>query len=611
MQNKSGGFLSSRLSFPVKRKQMFPQCSDRAAWSCVASNPLLRDMVSAIRKQAVKINKSPIPELRASEFALYLQNGNRSIYQKPYFAIRYNLETLVLAECLDGKGAYINRIVDYIWAICSEPCWTIPAHVRDKGDVLPSYRYSRNDLFATQTGLLLAFTLDLMETELAAFSATLVDRVRKDIIDRLIVRLESDESDHWYSGINNWSSWCSCNLMGAALTALEDDQERLEKVIRKLAGINDLFYQRYSDDGACDEGPGYWAHSPVELCRFIEQAISAGVLSVDIYEDKKLRAMIGYIAEVNLGKDVFFSYSDSSNKVNDIPCGLLTLLARRLNDENIAYFAKQVFHYFKSEKVLWKYGHMWHSALLGNLLELFYVPGADWKSLSDSTKFYRSRGYLAGRCGKTGFGFKGGSNNECHNHNDVGHFVIAHDGKFLVCDLGSPTYDRSYFSAERYDNIVCNARGHNMPLFDGVGEVHGEGKEPQCIGFKDENGIVSCSIEAQGPYSDELELESVKRDFSFDRNTGRFQITDSWSCGRKYRVSCTFLSEIKAEKISDTEVKLGKFKLSVDSGVLSLEEFEMTDPKLRERWGKLWKIQLDHSKPQKSGNHTITIDMAK
>ena len=41
------------------------------------------------------------------------------------------------------------------------------------------------------------------------------------------------------------------------------------------------------------------------------------------------------------------------------------------------------------------------------------------------------------------------------------------------------------------------------------------------------------------------------------------------------------------------------------------EEFEMTDPKLRERWGKLWKIQLDHSKPQKSGNHTITIDMAK
>ncbi|MBQ4315322.1 MAG: hypothetical protein IJC21_07765 [Lentisphaeria bacterium] len=271
---------------------MFPPCSDRAAWSCVTSNPLLRDMVSAIRKQAVKINKSPIPELRASEFALYLQNGNRSIYQKPYFAIRYNLETLVLAECLDGEGVYINRIVDYIWAICSEPCWTIPAHVRDKGDVLPSYRYSRNDLFATQTGLLLAFTLDLMETELAAFSATLVDRVRKNIIDRLIVRLESDESDHWYSGINNWSSWCSCNLMGAALTALEDDQERLEKVIRKLAGINDLFYQRYSDDGACDEGPGYWAHSPVELCRFIEQAISAGVLSVDIYEDKKLRVII-------------------------------------------------------------------------------------------------------------------------------------------------------------------------------------------------------------------------------------------------------------------------------------------------------------------------------
>jgi hypothetical protein len=51
----------------------------------------------------------------------------------------------------------------------------------------------RNDLFATQTLLLLAFTLELMENELAAFSPYHVDRVRKNIIDRLIIRFESSE----------------------------------------------------------------------------------------------------------------------------------------------------------------------------------------------------------------------------------------------------------------------------------------------------------------------------------------------------------------------------------------------------------------------------------
>ena len=607
MQKISSGFLVSKLTFPVKRKQMFPPCSDRTAWSRVAADTRLANVTSEIRKLADKVQKSPIPELKASEFALYRQTGNRTIYEAQYFAVRRNLEMLVLAECLDGKGKYINRIVDYVWAICSEPCWTIPAHAWDKDDVLPSYKYTRNDLFATQTGLLLAFTLDLMEKELAAFSPHLVDRVRKNIIDRVIVRFESGEPDRWYDGHSNWTPWCCSNILGAAVAALKDDPARLEKVIRKLAEINDHYYRRFSDDGACDEGPGYWAQSPVQFCRFIEQAIGAGVLSADIYNDEKLCAMIQYISNVHLGNGAVFSYSDNSSKITELPSGLLSLLAQRLNDENIAIFAKQAFHNFKSEKTPRKYSSNSHSALIGNLTELFYVPEAPWQNVRDNTKFYSSRGYLFGRSGKLGYGVKGGNNHEGHNHNDVGHFVVSNNGKFIICDLGGATYSRNYFSSKRYENIVCNAFGHNMPLFNGIGEVNGDDKEPQSITFKDADGIVNYTIEAQGTYSEELDLQSVKREFVFDRKTKKFQISDSWKCGKEYKTECVFFTEMEPEKVTEREIRLGKFIFSTDKGKLSCEEYEISDEKVKKRWKKLWKITLSHPAPQKSGNHTITI----
>ena len=142
MQDTSSGFLSSKLTFSVKRKQMFSPYSDRISRNRVASDKRLANITAEIRKRADKVQKSPIPELKASEFALYCQTGNRTIYEEKYFAVRFNLEMLVLAECLEGNGKYINRIVDYIRAICSEPCWTVPAHAWDNDDVLPSYKYT-------------------------------------------------------------------------------------------------------------------------------------------------------------------------------------------------------------------------------------------------------------------------------------------------------------------------------------------------------------------------------------------------------------------------------------------------------------------------------------
>jgi hypothetical protein len=46
---------------------------------------------------------------------------------------------------------------------------------------------------------------------------------------------------------------------------------------------------------------------------------------------------------------------------------------------------------------------------------------------------------------------KGGHNDESHNHNDVGSFVVYLDGKPLLVDPGVETYNIKTFSPQRYE----------------------------------------------------------------------------------------------------------------------------------------------------------------
>ena len=70
----------------------------------------------------------PIPALPASLYRQYYENGNRSNYESPYFARRHAMMLLAAAEKTEGKGRFLDLLVDYIWAICEESTWVIPAH---------------------------------------------------------------------------------------------------------------------------------------------------------------------------------------------------------------------------------------------------------------------------------------------------------------------------------------------------------------------------------------------------------------------------------------------------------------------------------------------------
>ena len=69
---------------------------------------------------------------------------------------------------------------------------------------------------------------------------------------------------------------------------------------------------------------------------------------------------------------------------------------------------------------------------------------------------------------------KAGDNDEPHNHNDVGSFILSTNEGQILCDLGAGTYTRQYFRPETRYSIFCNSSlSHNVPIVNGQTQLPG------------------------------------------------------------------------------------------------------------------------------------------
>ena len=66
-----------------------------------------------------------------------------------------------------------------------------------------------------------------------------------------------------------------------------------------------------------------------------------------------------------------------------------------------------------------------------------------------------------------GFAAKGGSNDEPHNHNDLGQFLLYGGGQVFLAELGCGEYTADYFGEARYSYDCNGSQGHTVPLING------------------------------------------------------------------------------------------------------------------------------------------------
>ena len=68
---------------------------------------------------------------------------------------------------------------------------------------------------------------------------------------------------------------------------------------------------------------------------------------------------------------------------------------------------------------------------------------------------------------------KGGHNNESHNHNDVGNFIVYLDGLPVLIDAGVEAYTAKTFSSSQYEIWTMQSNYHNVPTVAGFQQAPG------------------------------------------------------------------------------------------------------------------------------------------
>ena len=132
-------------------------------------------------------------------FLEFRRDGNRSHYEAIRNRRRNRLQDLVIAESLEGKGRFVDEIVNGIWLTCEETFWGVPAHLgaQKAGTGLPDAAEPIVDLFAAETASLLAWTHYLVAAPLAQVSPLVPERIRMEIDRRVLAPCLTRDDFGW------------------------------------------------------------------------------------------------------------------------------------------------------------------------------------------------------------------------------------------------------------------------------------------------------------------------------------------------------------------------------------------------------------------------------
>lgn len=469
----SEGHSSERLrSMLIPRSDWhpYPTIGDADAW---------RALPDRLRTGYVAQGEAALgyawPGLPATLFLQFARNGNRTNYERANQMRRGPLRDLVLAECVEAQGRFLDDIVNGIWTTCEETYWGYPAHVDAPraGVGLPDVEEPTVDLFAAETAAQLAWTVYLLGERLDAISPLVRPRVayevRRRVLDPCLTR-----DDFWWMGfdpgrhgVNNWNPWVNSNWLACVLL-LEADSERRAAAVAKILRSLDVFIGVYGEAGGCDEGPGYWGRAGASLFDCLDLLHSATAGAVDAYGETKIRNMGRYIYRAHIYDGYVINFADAS-ALNHPPASLVYRYGRAIADEPMMAFGAWLLAASGTER-----GRQEGS--LGRILPaLFDIPDpldvAPRQPLPRDVWFDDIQVMVArDRDGAPDGVFvaaKAGHNAESHNHNDVGSFVIYVDGRPVVVDAGVETYRRQTFSPQRYEIWTMQSAYHTLlPAFE-------------------------------------------------------------------------------------------------------------------------------------------------
>jgi hypothetical protein len=215
---------------------------------------------------------------------------------------------------------------------------------------------------------------------------------------------------------------------------------------------------------------------------------------------------------------------------------------------------------------------------------------------------------------------KGGHNNESHNHNDIGEFVVFKDGLPLLIDAGVETYSRKTFSPQRYEIWTMQSFYHNLPTIDGVQQAPGEQFAARDVRYNAADA--SLTLDIAGAYPPEAGVTRWTRTVRLKRGQG-VEIVDDYALDHAPQsVRLSLLTPCGVSHDGEGLIRLLPAQLPdgrvSGSGVIrydgkrfghTLEFVPITDTRMKPVWdGQLTLLVLSAHTPQQQDTWTLEIE---
>ena len=573
----------------------FPPAKERTAWQGLplrAKQRFLQAGEAALQ--------TPIAPLPLSLWLDFTHTGRRTPWETAYFSRRARLCALVSAECVEHTGRFLDEIADTVWAICEESAWQLPAHnsyVRDTPQLpLPDTTRPIVDLFAAETGALLALTRYLLPDELDTAASGITARMERELDARILTPYFT--SHFWWMGngeepMCNWTSWCTQNVL-LTVFLLPTTQQQRQAAVKQTAYSLDCFLKDYGADGCCNEGAQYYRHAGLTLwgCLEILSSIVPEAFS-PLFHEPKIKNIAEYICNVHVEGPYYLNFGDCSPLAGR--CGAREYrFGQAVGSDALQALAAADFRADADPDHLQNPDGSTHINLWYRLTTAFAEEEMMAYSAAPRhhlTVWYPSVGVYAARQGSWVLGAKFGSNGDSHNHNDTGSITVYKDGRPFLIDIGVESYTQKTFSPQRYEIWTMQSAWHNLPTFDGVQQLPGAEYAAREV-CTDKNSITGELADAYPPIPG---LTTYRRSVSVSEQG----ITLRDETDYPGTVELTLLTEQQPVPAADGFAvgTLGGIRFDPGAVTAAVTAVPITDPRLRTAWPEtIYKITLHFQK---------------
>lgn len=574
----------------------FPDYNDREGW-----DDLLGENKDAVIKRGEGRLRYQWKVLKMTDYLEYERSGNRNIMQTPNTDNLTALSDLVMAELAEGKGRFMDQIINGVFFQCERTSWVLSAHLEAyqlSKRAIPDHTEQVLDLGSGDLGGFLAWTYYFFNKEFDKVDPVISKRLYKELYDKIIIPYRTIDR-FWWMGfklrsdglINNWNPWCNFNVL-QCMMLLENDPAQLSKDVYRTMQSVDKFINYVNPDGACEEGPSYWGHAAGKLYDYLKVLSMATEGKLNLFDEPLIKNMGEYMPNVYVGNDWVVNFADASAQFSS-DAALIFRYGDAVKSKEMMEFGSFLvkngrnplssgLDIFRRLESLAYYKQLKATNAVHNTPDVVEYPQTQFYFMKNSNGFFLAT--------------KGGHNAESHNHNDIGTVSFYSDNQPVLIDAGVGTYTRQTFGSERYTIWTMRSSYHNLPTINGL-EQH-QGREYAASNIKFNKSKKEFSIDIAKAYPSDAKINYWNRSYLLLKNG--VEIKDDFHLSEALKENeINFMLwgsvDVSHEGKVLIEIKEKKYRLEYDNKQFNavLETIDLPDTRLSKVWGeKIFRLVL-------------------